>query len=173
MSLSLTPDPTKPDLVYDLLCWVVATAKDAGGQPLFVNGEISDSTQQSGTFHILLEYGDDMPADAVVASQAPDEEQEEFVPLREASMEWLIRAQDRATIGSARARAKACSKALQELFRDSDQRNKTMLTLPSGRMVMAFKDIKDAAAGMDGSGQRFEYLLQFRVLYRDSLTQST
>lgn len=172
MSLTLTPDTTtKPDLAYDLLGWLVASALGAGNAALFVNGELSNEEQTNGTFTLLLDFNDDMPADAVVLTVPDDQETEPFLPVRVAQVECLVRAQDVASIGSGRNRAQACCKALAEHLRDSDQRNKTMLALPSGRVVHAFTDISFTPAGQDVSG-RFEYLLGFTVRYMDTLTQT-
>ncbi len=56
-------------------------------------------------------------------------------------------------------------------LRDGDQRNKSMVELPSGRMLLAIRETEVRPVGLDGSG-RYEHLLIFRVTYRDSFTQT-
>jgi len=159
------------DLSYDLLVWIVATALGADSEPLFTNGELATEALVAGTFHALLDFSDDAPADALVVTAAQDDETEPGVPVRVARVECLIRAQEDEAIGSARNRAQACAKAIAEHLRDADQRNKAMQTLPSGRVVHAFTEISYTPAGQDVSG-RFEYLLEFTVRYMDTLTQT-
>jgi hypothetical protein len=167
---SLTLD-VADDLAYDLLVWLVATATGPNNEALFTNGELTDEAQVDGTFHALLDFTDEAPADALVVTAAADNETEPGVPVRVARVECLIRAQEDEAIGSARNRAQACAKAIAEHLRDSDQRNKAMQALPSGRVVHAFTEISYTPAGQDVSG-RFEYLLEFTVRYMDTLTQT-
>jgi hypothetical protein len=169
MTLSLLPSTN--DLAYDFLLWIVANGLGAGSVPLFIDGETSSDEQQDDTVHLLLAYSDDAPDDAIIVTVSDDNEVEPAVPVRSADFSLLVRAAERSTGGS-RARASAISKAVQELLRDSDRRNKAHFELPSGRRVLSITEISDAWAGVDGA-QRNQYLLQFRVLYIDPLRQTT
>lgn len=166
--LSLTPAVN--DLAYDLVRWLVQEALASGSVANFVDGEISSNEAQSGKIHLFAAFADDLPTDCGVVTVANIRNRLEFTPVREARVKILLRTADDET-SSARVRAEAATKAVIEFTRDESMQDKTHVSLPSGRTVLIFQDQQYSPGGMDASG-RYQVLVEFRMQYLDTITQS-
>ena len=159
----ITPDANKHDVAEDLVKHFVAEIIKSDGSANFTEGVTFDS-QESGTLCLTAGFLADKPDDAgyIIANEADPEEQ---APVKAAEVQVTLRTASLQDGTAGRSRALSAAWTVYRFLRPNGQ-VRVMETLPSGRVVIVFEDVRIDPQGRDKQGRDI-VVVSFRMEFRE------